>query len=522
MGMANTSCAPHQAARSALRSKVVEIEDAQLLCLIATQRSSEAFEAFYGRYGTSAYNLARFLTGDPESAEDAVQEAMARIWRLAGTFKPNLSQNARSWTLRIVANVCTRIKQKQISRPESRAMEIELHDTPSTARSPEQDQVNAELMNVLRGVLAKLAEDDRQMVALYYGAGMTYEEIAHECAMRPRTVASRIQKALETMRARLSRMGMASAAPVLGAGTLNEALLMGHEAPARLRESVMNRLSRPGDVSTVEHSARALAAGGISGAFTAILVVATLSAIGAGFWWHTQGSSITMPGSNVTRTPAVPANEPAKAGATTPTELVHLKWNFEEGPPKDLKPAKGDWTWVPAKPGALAGMSCLQGRTFIRLPEERTLGRCWKISMRVYFINTGEPVVGAFGSREMANVPGEQFEQWSSKIVFPGKTQVVACSYLLPGWEILTYNKLSGELIGINVSKVQPESPMSGSLVCSFRSCVVQELELQEIIPEDIPGNLQDPERLIKELNLTAVGKTGVAVPPGKTVENTR
>lgn len=186
----------------------------------------------------------------------------------------------------------------------------------------------------------------------------------------------------------------------------------------------------------------------------------------------------------------------------------------------DLIPARGDWNWVPAKPDAPAGMSCLQGRTLIRLPEESTLGRCWKVSMRVYFINTREPVVGAFGSREMANA--KQFAQWSNNIVFPVMTQVVACSYLLPDWEILTYNKLSGELIGINVSKVQPESPMSGSLVCSFRSCVVQELELQEIIPEDIPGNLQDPERLIKELNLTAVGKTGVAVPPGKTVENTR
>lgn len=63
----------------------------------------------------AAYNLARWLTGDAQDADDVVQEACLRAFRLFGGFRGG---DGRPWLLAIVRNTwfseCARRKQARM------------------------------------------------------------------------------------------------------------------------------------------------------------------------------------------------------------------------------------------------------------------------------------------------------------------------------------------------------------------------------------------------------------------------
>src|SRR6478736_7827493 len=62
----------------------------------------------------AAYNLARWLTRNPDDAQDIVQEAYLRAFRFFGGFH---GSDGRSWFLRIVRNTCyTWLKQNKSLR----------------------------------------------------------------------------------------------------------------------------------------------------------------------------------------------------------------------------------------------------------------------------------------------------------------------------------------------------------------------------------------------------------------------
>src|SRR5438477_5450205 len=64
-------------------------------------RDLSALSELYDRYGRISYTLAYRILGEPESAEDVVQDAFLAAWRGAGTFRRERG-NARSWLLSIV------------------------------------------------------------------------------------------------------------------------------------------------------------------------------------------------------------------------------------------------------------------------------------------------------------------------------------------------------------------------------------------------------------------------------------
>ena len=51
----------------------------------------------------AAYNLARYLTRDPDLSDDVVQDAMVRAFRAFAQFR---GDSPRAWLLAIVRNCC--------------------------------------------------------------------------------------------------------------------------------------------------------------------------------------------------------------------------------------------------------------------------------------------------------------------------------------------------------------------------------------------------------------------------------
>lgn len=305
-----------------------EPSDAELVLAIAERRDVAAFELLYHRYERPAYNLARYLTVSNASAEEAVQEAMMRVWRSASNFRPD--GRFKSWFLAIVAD-CSIDQVRRNSREKARA-ERHAKDQPrENTKDPGADMERHELTRALHRQMEQLDALDRRLLALYYGADMSQQEIGRVLDVPQTTVSMKLRDALVKLRSGLTSAGFAGAVPMLEAGHLGDALLGGVQAPALLHGKVLAGLS-----SVARHSARGgtAASKGGAGVWTAVTLCAMAAAAG-GYYWATSQPT------------AKPASSAATAQAPAGDPKYLKRWDFNVTKPyPELAVGQGKLNWL--------------------------------------------------------------------------------------------------------------------------------------------------------------------------------
>jgi RNA polymerase sigma-70 factor (ECF subfamily) len=151
----------------------------------------------------SAYNLARWLTGNQQDAQDVVQEAYMRALRFYSGFRGG---NVRAWLLQIVRNTFyTWLEQ---NRPKQPTIEFDeqLFGADPCAPNPEQALLQNDRANLLRQALAKLPESFREILILREFEDMSYKEISEVTGMALGTVMSRLSRARSGLRQSLAGM----------------------------------------------------------------------------------------------------------------------------------------------------------------------------------------------------------------------------------------------------------------------------------------------------------------------------
>src|SRR5712691_272772 len=76
----------------------------QELAMTRTEGDAVDFDAVIGPHLEAAYRTALAILGDPDEANDAVQESALKAWRKLGQLRAGWP--ARPWFLAIVANQC--------------------------------------------------------------------------------------------------------------------------------------------------------------------------------------------------------------------------------------------------------------------------------------------------------------------------------------------------------------------------------------------------------------------------------
>jgi len=172
--------------------------DEQLVAAFARGERS-ALAELARRYETLLLGLARgLLSGRNDLACDAVQETWIRVIRFAGTFHGRSS--FRTWVYRIAINQCRNVlasRPREILTGQEPAFRDESGDPHRTARA-------AEMNHALRMAVEDLPEDKRMVVLLCYHEDMTHEQAAEILDVPLGTIKSRLHRALEELRARLS------------------------------------------------------------------------------------------------------------------------------------------------------------------------------------------------------------------------------------------------------------------------------------------------------------------------------
>jgi RNA polymerase sigma-70 factor, ECF subfamily len=153
----------------------------------------------------AAYNLARWLAGNPTDAEDVVQDAYLRAFRYFDAFQGG---NFRVWLLTIVRNAfVTWVKENRSGRmvfvPDTPLAESA--DTDETAwgskpRDPEallMDSIDSQTLNRL---MEKLPSEYREVLLLREVEDLAYKEIADVTGVPMGTVMSRLSRARLALR----------------------------------------------------------------------------------------------------------------------------------------------------------------------------------------------------------------------------------------------------------------------------------------------------------------------------------
>ena len=174
----------------------------------AAQRGDhDAFEALAIGAADRLFAIARLILRDVHAAEDAVQEALVRIWR----DLPRLRDPDRfdAWVHRILVNAC--VDQGRHRRRWS--AEIQLVRSEPTADDAIGSMADRDQLE--RG-FRRLNPQQRAAVVLHYYLGLSVPEIAEILGVPSGTAKSRLHYATAAMRAALEADARATVAVTNG------------------------------------------------------------------------------------------------------------------------------------------------------------------------------------------------------------------------------------------------------------------------------------------------------------------
>ncbi len=155
-----------------------------------------AFDLLVERYGRLVWALARRHCPDRNESEDAVQEILLDLWRSASRYEPG---RARESTF--VAMIARRrlIDRRRRAARERSGREAITHDPNVFERATSPDESGPDANRALRAI-ASLGEDERSVLSLSLGGGLTHSEIADRTGLPLGTVKSHLRRGLERVR----------------------------------------------------------------------------------------------------------------------------------------------------------------------------------------------------------------------------------------------------------------------------------------------------------------------------------
>ncbi|MES2709537.1 MAG: sigma-70 family RNA polymerase sigma factor [Verrucomicrobiota bacterium] len=237
--------------------------------------SEEAFRRLVGRHMGMVHSAARRLLGNRgDAAADVAQTVFSQLARRAGTLPPDLVVSIwlHTQTRRAALNVI-RGETRRAARERAAADLLQMN-----APDPDSARVSAALMPHIDHAIAGLPRVDQQALALRFFEQCGLQEIGDRLGLSAEAVKKRLARALEKLRARLSRRGVTLSAAALTFWLSHESV---QAVPASLTAS---------GLATAAMQPAAQGAGGFFSILTfmtgikSILIGTVLGLAGGGFW----------------------------------------------------------------------------------------------------------------------------------------------------------------------------------------------------------------------------------------------
>jgi RNA polymerase sigma-70 factor (ECF subfamily) len=155
------------------------------------------FESVYRTELPRIYNFFRYRLGDDQVAEDLTAETFEKAWRHRERYREDLASFS-TWLFIIARRIAAdHFRRRRPTVPLEEAARLA---NPQSLE--EEAQERAEFAQ-LSAVLARLAERERELVALKYGAGLTNRAIARISGLSESNVSTILHRLTRQLRAQL-------------------------------------------------------------------------------------------------------------------------------------------------------------------------------------------------------------------------------------------------------------------------------------------------------------------------------
>jgi RNA polymerase sigma factor (sigma-70 family) len=190
------------------------LTDAQLLERFVARRDEPAFAALVARHGPMVLGVCRRLVRDAQESEDAFQATFLVLARKAAGIQrqPLLA----GWLYGVASRVAVRLRGQTARRRTREERDVDL-----TALAAADDGADSEVRPLVHEEVGRLPDKYRSAIVLCYLEGKTNEEAALQLRWPVGSVKSRLARARDLLRTRLTRRGL-----TLSAGLLTSALVV--------------------------------------------------------------------------------------------------------------------------------------------------------------------------------------------------------------------------------------------------------------------------------------------------------
>lgn len=164
------------------------------------------FEAEFLPHLQSLYNFGLHLTGNPEDAEDLLQETFLKAYRFVDYYEQGT--NAKAWLLKILRNIFINKYNKRKNRPGSVSLDESYHTDASddaTVVYIRQDALGGLIGDEITNAINSLPVNYRLIILLCDLEGFQYDEIAKIIDVPLGTVRSRLHRARNMLKQKLSK-----------------------------------------------------------------------------------------------------------------------------------------------------------------------------------------------------------------------------------------------------------------------------------------------------------------------------
>jgi len=165
--------------------------DAELVA--AARADPREFLALYDRYFDRVLGYARLRIRDRATCEDVTSRVFTAALEQLGRFRGEGS--FAGWLFQIARNAVRDVQRQRVTEP---LCDERVAGDPS----PEERVLALERAHELHALIRRLRPEQQHLLALRYGAGLPYEEIAAIVGSAPATVRVRVHRILEELRLR--------------------------------------------------------------------------------------------------------------------------------------------------------------------------------------------------------------------------------------------------------------------------------------------------------------------------------
>jgi len=181
------------------------MEDKDILGLLEARRYGEAFAPLLERFKDKVFRLAFSILRNETQAEDVTQDVLVKIWKGLPAYHGGASLS--TWVYAIARNTCLTELKRRDRHPAVSLQEPEMEAASGWIPALQSADPEPGLEMDVASLLAKLPENYRRVITLFYLEQKAYEEVALMLGLPLGTVKTLLFRAKKELLRIASRRG---------------------------------------------------------------------------------------------------------------------------------------------------------------------------------------------------------------------------------------------------------------------------------------------------------------------------